>query len=145
MLLLDSLASENRSEPVFVRFRGPDWSFVDPSDAAIARIRAAGFDVRKASEVGYDQSHNPIDRITGNKVRIHYAGVVKWLNDSKVEAVRGIDCGSLCGGFTEFLMEKKGSKWTQTKTKRSITIYVAPPLPRVTCLALTPDSLISEA
>jgi hypothetical protein len=112
MLLLDSLASENRSEPILVTFRGPNWSFIDPSNAAMARIRGAGFDVRKASEAGSDQSQR----------RIHYAGVVRWLNNSKVEAVRGIDCGSLCGGFIEFLIEKKGGKWTQTKTKRSITI-----------------------
>ena len=73
-------------------------------------------------EAGYDEHRNRIDKASGKPAKLYYSGVVRWLNNSKITVIHGVDCGSLCGGFAEFTMEKKNGKWTRTKTNRMITI-----------------------
>jgi len=88
----------------------------------MARIKAAGISAQKLSESAFDEQQNRIDKATGKLGILYYSGVLKWFNNSKVKVVHGVDCGSLCGGFTEFTMEKRNGKWTRTKTNRNITI-----------------------
>jgi hypothetical protein len=95
---------------------------MDPSDAVIARFRAAGIPARKASESTRDDHTNVIDKASRKQGIIYYAGVLRWFSNSKVEVVEGVTCASLGGGFDEFIMRKKGGKWIVTKTKRMVTI-----------------------
>lgn len=121
-VLLEQSALRDTNLALYVAFQDSHGSRIDPSDAAISRIRAAGIPARKASESTRDQHTVVIDKASGKPGVIYYAGVLRWLNDSKVEVIAGSTCASLGGEFTEFVMEKRGGKWTRTKTKRMVTI-----------------------
>jgi len=122
VVLLEDLALRDTNREVFVAFQDSDASRIDPSEAVISRIRAAGIPARKASESTRDQHTIVIDKASGNPGVIYYAGVLRWVNDAKVEVIAGSTCASLSGGFTELVMEKREGKWIRTKTKRMVTI-----------------------
>jgi hypothetical protein len=122
VVLLEHLASRDTNRMVYVAFRHSDGSRIDPSEAFISRICAAGVPVRKASESTRDEHTMVIDKASGKPSVIYYAGVLRWLNNSKVEVIAGGTRASLGGGFTEFVMEKREGKWIRTKTKRMVTI-----------------------
>jgi hypothetical protein len=121
-VLLEHLALRDTNRVVFVSFQDSDGSRVDPSDAVISRFRAAGIPARKASESTTDDHTSVIDKASGKPGVIYYAGVVRWLNNSKVEVIAGSACASLGGGFTEFIMKKGDGGWIRTKIKRMVTI-----------------------
>jgi hypothetical protein len=122
VVLLERLALRDTNRVVFVSFEDSARNFIDPSDAVIARIRAAGIPARKASEAGRDGQTYVVDKASGEVGVIYYAGALRWLSDSKVEVIEGSTCASLCGGFTEFIMTKKDGKWIRTRTKRMVAI-----------------------
>lgn len=121
-VLLEYLTLRDTNRVVFVAFQNPDGSRLDPSDAAISRMHAAGIPARKVSESTTDEHTIVIDKATGKPGVIYYAGVVRWLSNSKVEVITGSTCASLGGGFTVFIMKKKDGRWMRTKTKRMVTI-----------------------
>jgi hypothetical protein len=121
-VLLDHLALRDTNRLVFISFQNSDGSRIDPSDTAISRIRSAGIPARKASESTTGEHTSVIDKASGNQGVIYYAGVVRWLSNSKVEVITGSTCASLGGGFTVFIMKKEDGKWMRTKTKRMVTI-----------------------
>jgi hypothetical protein len=121
-VLLEHLALRDTNRVVFVAFQNPNGSRLDPSDAAISRIRAAGIPARNASESTTDEHTIVVDRASGKPGVIYYAGVVRWFSNSKVEVVTGSTCASLGGGFSTFIMKKEDGRWIRTKTKRMVTI-----------------------
>lgn len=121
-VLLEHLALRDTNRVVFVAFRNPSGGRLDPSDAVVSRIRAAGIPARKASESTTDEHTIVIDRSSGQRGVIYYAGVVRWFSNSKVEVVTGSTCASLGGGFSVFIMKKEDGRWIRTKTKRRVTI-----------------------
>jgi hypothetical protein len=121
-VLLDHLTLRDTNRLVFISFQHSDGSRIDPSDTAISRIRAAGIPARKASESTTGEHTIVIDKASGKPGVIYYAGVVRWLSNSKVEVITGSTCASLGGGFTVFIMKKEDGRWMRTKTKRMVTI-----------------------
>jgi hypothetical protein len=121
-VLLEDLGLRDTNQVVFVSFFNSDGSHIDPSDAVISRMHAAHIPARKASESTTDEHGFVVDKVTGKRGVIHYAGVVRWLRNSKVEVISGITCARLGGGFSEFIMKKEDGKWIRTRTKRTITI-----------------------
>jgi hypothetical protein len=122
VVLLEHLALRDTNRLVFVSFQNSGGSYIDPSDAVISAMRTAGIPAQKASESTINVHTVVIDKVTGKPGVIYYAGVARWLSNSKVEVVRGNTCGSLGGGFTVFIMKKEHGRWTRTRTKRSVTI-----------------------
>lgn len=120
-VLLEYLAFRATNRVVFVSFLNPDRHHVDASDEAISRLRAAGIPARKASESTWDDQSNVIDQATRGPGIVYYAGVLKWLGNSKIEVITGTMCGSLCGGFTEFVMKRENGKWRFAKEKMRMT------------------------
>ena len=121
-VLLAEMEVRDTNRVVFVAIRQADGSHIDPPDAVISTIRAAGIPARKASQSTRDEHTAVIDRGGGQPGIIYYAGVLRWLSNSKVNVVSGSDVAFLGGGFTEFTMEKRQGNWIRTKTKRRVLI-----------------------
>ena len=120
MVLMESLALRDTNRLVFVSFQDSAGNAFDPLDVVMARIHEAGIPARKASEATKDSHTRVIDKGSGEPGVIYYAGVLKWVSNSKVEVVEGCTCASLGGGLTEYTMKKKDGKWMRTKTKRMV-------------------------
>src|ERR1041385_4251530 len=75
-VLLDYLALRDTNRVVFVSFSNSAGNHADPSDAVIARIRAAGIPARKASEATRNNHTIVIDKTSGEPGVIYYAGVL---------------------------------------------------------------------
>lgn len=113
--LLDTLSYWDTNRVVFVAFRVSRGHLVDPSDKVIARIRAKGIPARKASEASRDEHETVIDKTNGQPGVIYYAGVQKWISDSKVEVIESADYSSLGGWLNEIIMQKRSGKWVPTE------------------------------
>jgi hypothetical protein len=121
-VLLEHLACRDTNRIVFVAFQNADGRRLDPSDAVISRIRATGIPARKQSESTTNEHTIVIDKASSKPGVIYYAGVVRWLSNSKVEVITGSTCASLGGGFRVFVMQKEDGRWMRTKTRRIVTI-----------------------
>ncbi|HWX20569.1 MAG TPA: hypothetical protein VN578_11780 [Candidatus Binatia bacterium] len=115
------LASRDTNRLVYVAFRDSEYRKFDPPDAFLERLRASGIPARKASESSRDATSRVVDKVTGEPGAIYSASVLRWLNNSKVEAMRGYEAGNLAGGATCCMMKNKGGKWRETKITRVVT------------------------
>ena len=110
-LVREFVGSNHLDRTIFLRVAG-----ADPNDELLARLRASGLLVRKASEAPFDNGFYVTrvwtDRATGRDVRMVDIGTVTWLFGDTVEVKGGVECGSLCGAGGIYKLVKRHGAWT---------------------------------
>jgi hypothetical protein len=118
--LLYELTLRDTNRLVFVSLFDSQNRVFDPPDNFVERLQAAGIPARKASQSSRDVHTRVVDKFTGEPGIIYSAGVLRWINNTKVVVRRGCDVANLAGGATDCVMEMKDGKWQETKTERSV-------------------------